>query len=50
MADKADKIRALITFPVELKEKLNQVAEQENRSFNNLVITILQEYVQSTDK
>ena len=33
--------RILITIPKELKEKLKVLSEKENRSLNNLVITIL---------
>ena len=33
--------RTTITIPKELKEKLENVAKEQNRSFNNLVITIL---------
>jgi predicted HicB family RNase H-like nuclease len=37
--------RTNITIPKELKAKLEQIAKDQNRSFNNLVITILKEYV-----
>ena len=40
-----DKTRTNITIPKDLKEKLEQIAKEENRSFNNLLITVLQEYV-----
>ena len=33
--------RTLITIPKELKTKLEEIAKNQNRSFNNLVITIL---------
>ena len=36
--------RTNITFPKELKSKLEEIAKSQNRSFNNLVITILKEY------
>lgn len=49
MAVGADKIRTNITFPRDLKEKLEEIAKRENRSFNNLVITILQKSVESAD-
>jgi len=35
-----------IRIPDELKEKLMKVAEKENRSFSNLVITILKKWVE----
>lgn len=50
MASNSDKTRTNITFPIQLKEQLEQIAKQENRSFNNLVITILKDFVKSTDK
>jgi hypothetical protein len=36
--------RTLITIPKELKIKLENIAKQENRSFNNLIIYILKSY------
>lgn len=40
-----DKTRTNITIEKELKTKLEQVAKDQNRSFNNLVITILKDYI-----
>ena len=40
--------RTNITIPKTLKKELEDIAKQENRSFNNLVITILKEFVSST--
>lgn len=46
----ADKnTRTLLTIPKELKTKLEEVAKEQNRSLNNLIITILKDYV-STHK
>lgn len=45
MAIGEDKTRTNITIPKELKARLEEIAKHENRSFNNLVITILQKYV-----
>lgn len=39
-----DKTRTNITIEKELKTKLEQIAKEQNRSFNNLVITILKDY------
>ena len=39
--------RTLITKPKELKTKLEEIAKNQNRSFNNLVITILKDYTSS---
>lgn len=40
-----DKTRTNITIEKDLKQKLEEIAKQQNRSFNNLVITILKSYV-----
>lgn len=40
-----DNTRTLITIPKELKIKLEELAKEQNRPFNNLVITILKEYI-----
>lgn len=45
-----DKTRTNITIPKELKAKLEKIAEKENRSFNNLVITVLRKFVESVGK
>lgn len=37
--------RTLLTIPKELKEKLEELAKEQNRSLNNLIITILKDYV-----
>lgn len=37
--------RTLITIPKELKHQLEQIAKQDNRSLNNLITTILKNYV-----
>jgi len=42
--------RTLITIPKDLKQELEQIAKKENRSFNNLVITILKFYADSSPK
>ena len=39
--------RTLITIPRELKTKLEEIAKQERRSFNNLVVYILEEYAEN---
>ncbi len=36
--------RTLITIPKDLKIKLEELSKEQNRSFNNLVITILKDY------
>lgn len=42
--------RTLITIPKELKEQLENVAVEENRSFNNLIITILKDHIKTLEK
>lgn len=42
--------RTTITIEKELKKTLEQLAKEDNRSFNNLVITILKEYVNKAAK
>ena len=46
MAIGENKTRTNITIPKELKARLEEIAKKENRSFNNLVITILQKFVE----
>lgn len=42
--------RTNITIPKALKKELEEIAKEQNRSFNNLVITILKDCVSSTQK
>lgn len=42
--------RTNITISKELKSKLEELAKQDNRSFNNYVITVLKEHVESLRK
>ena len=50
MSISADKVRSNLIINKELKKQLEEVAKQNNRSFNNLVITILESYLKSTEK
>ena len=43
------KVRSNLIIEKELKKQLEEIAKKQNRSFNNLVITILKEYVQKND-
>lgn len=45
MSVSKDNVRTNITFPRELKVQLEKIAKDQNRSLNNLVITILKEFV-----
>lgn len=47
MAVSDEKTRTLVTLLKTDKEKLEQIAKEENRSFSNLVETILKEYLAS---
>lgn len=42
--------RTNITISKELKKQLEDIAKEQNRSFNNLVITILKDFTSSTQK
>lgn len=45
-----DKIRTNITFPKELKSKLEELAKKDGRSLNSMVIKILSDYVNGIGK
>jgi len=45
MAISEENTRTNITIPKELKKQLEEIAKNKNRSFNNLVITILMDYL-----
>lgn len=42
--------RTNITIPKDLKKQLEDIAKEQNRSFNNLIITILKDFISSTHK
>ena len=46
IADSNTKI--CLTIPKDLKSALQEIARRENRSFNNLVITVLIQYVENS--
>lgn len=37
--------RTQLTINKEMKKELEQIAKEQNRSFNNLIITVLTEYL-----
>lgn len=45
----SENTRTNITISKELKLKLEELAKQDNRSFNNYVITILKDHVDSLE-
>ena len=50
MAIGEDKVRTNITFPKELKSELEEIAKKDGRSFNNIVIKVLSDFVESQEK
>ena len=44
MAISNENVRTQLTISKELKKDLEDIAKKQNRSFNNLVITILKDY------
>jgi predicted HicB family RNase H-like nuclease len=46
MSISIENTRTNLTISKEFKSQLEEIAKQQNRSFNNLVITILKEYVE----
>lgn len=46
MAISEENTRTNITIPKELKKQLEEIAKNENRSFNNLIITVMKEYLE----
>lgn len=47
MAISSDNTRTNITIPKYLKAKIEHLAKEDGRSFNNLVIKILREYAEN---
>lgn len=45
MINKEINMRTTLTIPKSLKSQLEIIAENENRSVNNLIITILDRYI-----
>jgi predicted DNA-binding protein len=37
--------RVLVTMPKETKEKLEKLAKNDNRSVNNLILTVINKYI-----
>lgn len=49
MAVSEDKTRTIISLEKDLKSKLESLAKKEDRSFNNYVIKVLKDHVQSLE-
>lgn len=50
MSISKENTRTNITISKELKQQLEQIAKEQNRSFNNLIITILKIHVDKNFK
>ena len=50
MPETEKKIRTNIILTQEFKAKLEALAKEQNRSFNNFVVTVLQEYVKRIEE
>ena len=50
MAVSKEKTGVLVNMDETLKEELSKLAKEQNRSLSNLIVTILQKYVDSADK
>ena len=50
MSISKDNVRTVLTISKELKSKLEVIAKQENRSLNNLIITILKNFIDEREK
>ena len=48
MAVSKDKTGVLINMDKALKERLSELAKKQNRSLSNLIVTVLQNYVEDT--
>lgn len=46
MALSKDKVRIVSNIPIELKEKIDKLASEENRSSSNLIHHILSKYIE----
>lgn len=49
MSISENKTRTQLTIEKELKTQLEAIAKEENRSFNNLIISILKDYIKNNE-
>ena len=49
MAISKDKVRMNITIPRDLKQNLEVLAKDNNRSLNNLIVTVMQKHLEETE-
>ena len=50
MAVTKNKVRANLVIDIELKKKLEEIAKEEQRSFNNLVNKVLFEFAENKNQ
>ena len=50
MAVSKEKTGVLVNMDKTIKEELSKLAKEQNRSLSNLIVTILQKYVDSVDE
>lgn len=50
MAVSSDKTRAIISLEKDLKSKIEQLANNEDRSFSNYVVQVLKEHIKSLER
>ena len=48
MSISKENARMMLTIPKDLKIKLEQIANGQNRSVNNLILTIIKNYINKT--
>ena len=50
MASKSDKTRILVNIPMKLKEELEKIALEDNRSVSNYVVTLIEKDIKEKNK
>lgn len=50
MGVRSDKTRTQLTIEKELKSQLEVIAKEDNRSFNNLIISVLKEFIKTRNE
>lgn len=48
MSISKDNTRMILTIPKELKSELERIAQEQNRSVNNLILTIIKNSISNT--
>ena len=50
MALKSDKTRILVNIPMKLREELEKIALEDNRSVSNYVVTLIEKDIKEKNK